>query len=89
MPNVFSHPYQLDETISNIRVAGWYFYSNFKKYFCKRTVENLFRRAFFSSGDLALVTNFLQKDSENVVCCAYVQQLSAALNRLSMKSNLM
>ena len=25
MPNVFSHPYQLDEFISNFRVVGWYF----------------------------------------------------------------
>ena len=25
MPNVFSHPYQLNESISNFRVVGWYF----------------------------------------------------------------
>ena len=25
MPNVFSHPYQLDESISNFRVIGLYF----------------------------------------------------------------
>ena len=25
MPNVFSHPYQLDESISNFRVVGWLF----------------------------------------------------------------
>ena len=25
MPNVFSHLYQLDESISNFRVVGWYF----------------------------------------------------------------
>ena len=25
MPNVYSHPYQLDESISNFRVVGWYF----------------------------------------------------------------
>ena len=25
MLNVFSHPYQLDESISNFRVVGWYF----------------------------------------------------------------
>ena len=24
MPNVFSHLYQLDESISNCRVVGWY-----------------------------------------------------------------
>ena len=25
MPNVFSYPYQLDKSISNLRVGGWYF----------------------------------------------------------------
>ena len=30
MPNVFSHPYQLDESISNFRVVGWYFSFLFK-----------------------------------------------------------
>ena len=25
MPNVFSYPYQLDESISNFRIVGWYF----------------------------------------------------------------
>ena len=25
IPNVFSHHYQLDESISNFRVVGWYF----------------------------------------------------------------
>ena len=37
MLNVFSHPYQLDEFISNFRVIGWYFsfYSHFQKNFCK------------------------------------------------------
>ena len=29
MPNVFSHPYQLDESISNVRFAGLYFSSLF------------------------------------------------------------
>ena len=29
-PNVFSHPYQLDESISNFRVVGWYFSFLFK-----------------------------------------------------------
>ena len=24
MPNVFYHPYQLEESISNVRVVGWY-----------------------------------------------------------------
>ena len=47
MPNVFSHPCQLDESISNLRVVGWYFLifiQNFKRNFCKYTVENLIRR---------------------------------------------
>ena len=26
MPNVFSHPYQLDESIPNFRVVEWYFF---------------------------------------------------------------
>ena len=26
MPNVFSHPFQLDESISNFRFVGWYFF---------------------------------------------------------------
>ena len=30
MPRVFSHPYQLDESISNFRVVGWYFSFLFK-----------------------------------------------------------
>ena len=30
MLNVFSHPYQLDESISNFRVVGWYFSFLFK-----------------------------------------------------------
>ena len=45
MPNVFCHSYQLDKSISNFRVVGWYFsFSNFKRNFCKQTVENLIRR---------------------------------------------
>ena len=43
MPNVFSHPYQLDESISNFWLLGgiFYFNSNFKRHFCKQTVKNL------------------------------------------------
>ena len=45
MPNVFSHPYKLDESISNFRVVGWYFsfLFKFKRNFCKQAVENLIR----------------------------------------------
>ena len=32
MPNVFSDPYQLDESISNFRIVGWYFSFSFKFY---------------------------------------------------------
>ena len=44
--NVFSHPYQLDKSVSVLRVVGWYFsfYSNFKGNFCKQTVKILIRR---------------------------------------------
>ena len=44
MLNVFSHPYQLDESISNFRVVGWYFSFKFKRNFYKPTMENLIRR---------------------------------------------
>ena len=44
--NVFSHPYQLDQSISILRVLGGtsHFYSNFKRTFCLQIVENLIRR---------------------------------------------
>ena len=42
MQNVFSHSYQLEESISNFRVVWWYFSLLFK--FQKKTVENLIRR---------------------------------------------
>ena len=46
MPIVFSHPYQLDDSISNFRVVGRYFlfHSNFSRHFCKKTVDSLIRR---------------------------------------------
>ena len=35
MPNVFPHPYQIDESISNFGLLGgiFHFYSNFKRNF--------------------------------------------------------
>ena len=39
MLNVFSHPYQLDESISKFRVIGWYFFSFLFK-FKKKTQAN-------------------------------------------------
>ena len=46
MPNVFSNPYQLDESISNFRVVGWYFsfYSKFMRNIFLQTVGNPIRR---------------------------------------------
>ena len=46
MPKV--HPYKLDESISNIRVAGWSFSTLFKlqkKHFRKQIMKNLIRRS--------------------------------------------
>ena len=45
MPNVFSHSHQLDEYISilGLLVSIFHFYSNFKRNFCRQTV-NLIRR---------------------------------------------
>ena len=56
MLNEFSLPYQLEESISDFRAVGWYFhfYSNFKTYLFKVTVENLIRRRVFAASDLVL-----------------------------------
>ena len=45
-PNGISLHYQLDQSISILRVVLWYFfhfYSNFNRTFCKQTVETLIR----------------------------------------------
>ena len=47
MPNVFSHPYQLDEFISNSRVVRWYFH--FYQIFIEDSVSILRR---FAASDL-------------------------------------
>ena len=48
MLNGISYCYQLDQSISVLRVDGWYFififYSNFKRNLCLQTAENLIRR---------------------------------------------
>ena len=46
MLNAFSHFYQLDHSISVLRMLGGVFhlYSNSNRTFCKQTVENLTRR---------------------------------------------
>ena len=44
----FFQYYQLDKSISVLRVVGCYFfhfYSNFNRAFCKHTVENLIRHS--------------------------------------------
>ena len=48
MPNGLSLSYQLDQSISVLRVVGWYFsfYSNFNRTICKQTVETLIRCCF-------------------------------------------
>ena len=44
-PNGISHSYQLDQSISVLRVVGGIFqlYSNFSRTFCKQKVETLLR----------------------------------------------
>ena len=45
--NGISHFYQLDQSISVLRVVGWYFFvfiQTLIRAFCKETVENLIRR---------------------------------------------
>ena len=56
MLNEFSLPYQLEESISDVRAVVRYFhlYSNFKTNLCKQTVENLIRRRVFAASDLVL-----------------------------------
>ena len=46
MSNGISPSCQLDESISNFRIVGWYvsFLFKFIRNFCKQTVENLIRR---------------------------------------------
>ena len=43
VPNGMSHPYQLDESILNLRVV-FQIHPKFKGMFCKQTGENLIRR---------------------------------------------
>ena len=46
MPNGFPHLYQLDKSISNIRLLGdnFHLYSNLDRTFCKQTVKTLIER---------------------------------------------
>ena len=45
-PNGISNSYQLDQSISVLRILGgiFHFYSNFNLSLCKQTVETLIRR---------------------------------------------
>ena len=46
MPNVFFHHYKMDQSISVLRVVGWYFFifiRNSIERVCKQTVEALIR----------------------------------------------
>ena len=49
--NIISYPYQLDKSISVLKVAGWsvLFLSIFKRNFNKQTVENLIRCRDFAA----------------------------------------
>ena len=53
MPNVFSNPYQLDESISNFRVVWWYFSFLFKNYK---------KHLFANSGQSDLTPRFAASD---------------------------
>ena len=58
MANVFSHPYQLDEFITNVRVVRWYFFLIFIQILEeKRTEENLV--IFFQNAASELVLHCL------------------------------
>ena len=52
MPNVFSHPYQLDESISNFKAVGIFHF--FNRALCTQLVENLIRNRVAAS-DLVLL----------------------------------
>ena len=42
-PNGISHSYQLDQSISILRVVGCYFFFNFNRTICKQALETLIR----------------------------------------------
>ena len=67
MPNVFSYPYQLGQSISILGLLGgsFYFYYNFKRNFCKQTVENLIRRRVLNAAS-DLVLHCLPMSHKNV-----------------------
>ena len=44
MPNGASHPYQLDQCLSILRVAFFHFYLNLNRTVCKQTVDTLIKR---------------------------------------------
>ena len=88
MPNVFSHPYQLDQSISNFWVVGFFFnfYSKFKRNFCKQTVENLIRRRVLNAAS-DLVLHCLPMSHKNDVYGLSVLLLSCMCICLSKASS--
>ena len=56
MPNVFSHNYSLDESISNFRVVGWYFsfLFNFNKKLLQANSGEPDQTPLFAASDLFL-----------------------------------
>ena len=56
MPNLFSHPFQMDESISNLRVVGWYFsfLFKFKKKFLQATSREPDQMPSIVASDLVL-----------------------------------
>ena len=56
MPNVFSQPYQLDESISNLKQLGgiFHYYSNFKRNFCTQNSGEHDKTPHFAASDLVL-----------------------------------
>ena len=59
MPNVFSHPNQIDESVSNSRVVGWYFP------FFQIVKETSVNRPIPLDGDSTPIRNFGQNDTNH------------------------
>ena len=83
MPDGISNRYQLEQSISILKDAGWYFsfYSNFKIN-CKQTVENLIRRriSHFAASDLVLHSLSMshKKDARLILInCIFYEALTA------------
>ena len=75
-PNEISHSYQLNQSISVLIVAGWYFsfHSNFNRIFCKQTVETLIRRQMWR---LIWVYTVCLCPTKRVQCLVWVNNCSS------------